>query len=60
MGAASHDLFDDLRERLVTGSRRQKRFAAERIGRELQETQAAGESVLVAEEMYLQGFGAIA
>src|SRR5580698_5672509 len=59
MGSASHDLFDELRERLITGSRRQSGFAAERIGREFR-TKAAGEPVLIAEEMLLQGFGAIA
>src|ERR1700684_2773836 len=50
MGAASHDLFDELRERLVTSSRGQRGFAAERIGRKFR-TKATGESVLVAEEM---------
>src|SRR5580704_6984713 len=59
MGAANHDLFDELRELLVTSGRRQGGFAAERIGREFR-TKAAGESVLIAEEMLLQGFGAIA
>jgi hypothetical protein len=52
MGAASHDLFDELRERLVTSSRGQGGFAAERKGREFR-TKAASESVLIAEEMLL-------
>src|SRR5208337_2423930 len=59
MGDANHDLFDELREGLVTSSRGQGGFAAERIGGEFR-AKAAGESVLIAEQMLLQGFGAVA